>query len=477
MKTSIVNSSKVDLGDRIDAEYFEVSYLENEDKLKKVNGKPLSNYCKLVSSAFYPAATDLYSIGEIPFIRCVDCIEYPAITSLQNETFEKLPLFFIKDNKTIKLLKKEDIVITKVGTPCYASIIRDIEEVALSRTVLGLYKIKGIDPFYLTVYLRSKYGYEQLFRERELTIQYQLTLERVGRILIYEPVNESFEKQIRQVFLVSQRLSMQAVEQYKEAEQILLSELGLLDWKPQHQLSFTKHFSDTKSSARIDAEYFQPMYEEIIRVVTKICEAKPIGQYEFIHVTTGQYAEDYCDRTSGLPYIRGTDLLNGTVNMDGLVYISRESQDKAKLAKEGDVVVTRVGTIGLSARIPKECEGGTISDNLIRLRVIGNEINSYYLALFLDSVLGRSLMTRNSRGSVQQRLNQETLKEIIVPLLNKDVQQNIASKVQEAHKRRSQSKNLLEIAKRGVEIAIEKNEEEAQNWINQEVKSLCLTIT
>jgi hypothetical protein len=243
-----------------------------------------------------------------------------------------------------------------------------------------------------------------------LTIQYQLTLERVGRILIYEPVDEALQKIIRRVFIESQSLCIKATEQYAEAEKTLLSELGLLNWKPKYQLSFIKNFSDTQSAYRIDAEYFQPLYDEIVKVITKIGEAKPIGEYEFIKVTTGQYAEEYCDKTSGLPYIRGTDLLNGTVNMEGLVYIPRETQDKTKLALEGDVVVTRVGTIGLSARIPKECEGGTISDNLIRLRIISDELNSYYLALFLDSTLGRSLMIRNSRGSVQQRLNHGNLK-------------------------------------------------------------------
>jgi hypothetical protein len=150
MKISVVNSSKIDLGDRIDAEYFEPSYLENENRLKKATAKPLSNYCSLVSSAFYPAATGYYVSGEMPFIRCVDCIEFPTITHLQDDTFERLPHSFVKENRTIKVLKDGDIVITKVGTPCYASIIYGLDKVALSRTVLGVCKIKDIDPFYLT---------------------------------------------------------------------------------------------------------------------------------------------------------------------------------------------------------------------------------------------------------------------------------------------------------------------------------------
>ena len=69
MQYSVVKSSKIDLGDRIDAEYFEPSYLENESKLRRVNAEPLFKYVKLASSAFYPSATGYYKVGEIPCIR------------------------------------------------------------------------------------------------------------------------------------------------------------------------------------------------------------------------------------------------------------------------------------------------------------------------------------------------------------------------------------------------------------------------
>ena len=109
MQYSVVKYSKIDLGDRIDAEYFEPSYLKNENRLKKVDAKPLAKYAKVVSSAFYPSATGYYKIGELLFIRCVDCIDYPAITKLQDESFEKLPHNFINANKTIKKIKNGDI--------------------------------------------------------------------------------------------------------------------------------------------------------------------------------------------------------------------------------------------------------------------------------------------------------------------------------------------------------------------------------
>ena len=42
----------------------------------------------------------------------------------------------------------------------------------------------------------------------------------------------------------------------------------------------------------------------------------------------------------------------------------------------------------------------------------------------------------------------------------------------ESQKAKSLSKRLLDIAKRGVEMAIEKDEQDAQKWIDEELKKL-----
>ncbi len=54
---------------------------------------------------------------------------------------------------------------------------------------------------------------------------------------------------------------------FKASQNILLSELVLLDWKPKHQLSFVKNLSEIEQAGRIDAEYLQPKYDEIIKML------------------------------------------------------------------------------------------------------------------------------------------------------------------------------------------------------------------
>jgi len=242
---------------------------------------------------------------------------------------------------------------------------------------------------------------------------------------------------------------------YSQAEVLLLEELGLNNFKPEEELYYIVNLSDVKSAHRTDAEYFQPKFKKIEEKLVKDFNSKQIKHLDFIKVTTGQYSEEYTTKTEGSPYIRGTDLAQGTVKQDNLLYINPERQIPSKKAREGDVVVTRVGTIGISARLPKEVEGGTISDNLIRLRFPEETLNSYYVSLFFNTI-GSQLMIRESRGSVQARLNQETLKEIVLPIVTKSTQQIVADLVRQSHKARKKSKELLEKAKREVEEFIEK---------------------
>ncbi len=77
---------------------------------------------------------------------------------------------------------------------------------------------------------------------------------------------------------------------------------------------------------------------------------------------------------------------------------------------------------------------------------------------------------RDVGGSVINHWLVDQVKNTIIPMLDDSVQKEISSKIAESFLKRQQSMSLLEIAKSGVEMAIEKNEEAAEAWIKQEVK-------
>ena len=121
---------------------------------------------------------------------------------------------------------------------------------------------------YIATFLQSKYGQFQIKRNTRGAVQQGLLLEDMEQIKVYIP-SEKLEKSICRDIQASIELNRSSTEMYREAQTILLSELGLVDWRPKHQLTFVKNYSDTDTQERIDAEYYQPKYEEIEAVIRR----------------------------------------------------------------------------------------------------------------------------------------------------------------------------------------------------------------
>ena len=61
--------------------------------------------------------------------------------------------------------------------------------------------------------------------------------------------------------------------------------------------------------------------------------------------------------------------------------------------------------------------------------------------------------------------------------MSKSVLQRIRNQVKASHQKRDSSKQLLEIAKTGVERAIETDEATATIWMNQQLETLGVKLT
>jgi type I restriction enzyme M protein len=70
-----------------------------------------------------------------------------------------------------------------------------------------------------------------------------------------------------------------------------------------------------------------------------------------------------------------------------------------------------------------------------------------------------------------------TIKNMYIPLVTKDVQLLIAEKMQNGKDAKSKSKQLLEIAKTGVERAIATDEATATAWMNQQLEALGINLS
>jgi hypothetical protein len=131
----------------------------------------------------------------------------------------------------------------------------------------------------------------------------------------------------------------------------------------------------------------------------------------------------------------------------------------------GDVLVSRSGSLAVTAVVEPEWADALISSHLIRLRITDKRIDPYYLALFLGAIPGKMQIQQRSNGGVQPEINQPALKSILVPVPPQNAQQEIRRLILSARKLRDSSNDLLEAAKRSVEIAIEQDEQAAISFL------------
>ncbi|ALF52501.1 hypothetical protein ACX27_06010 [Nostoc piscinale CENA21] len=84
---------------------------------------------------------------------------------------------------------------------------------------------------------------------------------------------------------------------------------------------------------------------------------------------------------------------------------------------------------------------------------------------------------RRVHGVAYYSISQPDLAKLLIPILPKHRQQKIVEKINSSFSLKLKSKQLLEIAKTGVERAIETDEAAATTWINQQLEALGINLT
>jgi len=374
--------------------------------------------------------------------------------------YKSLPQYHIKEN---------DILITVVGTLGKAAIARIKDSCSIFSCKSTLIKTRKIDPYYLLTYLNSNVGQLFALRGTRGAIQQGLNLTDLKEIMVFIP-SISFQVKIKEIILNSFSLVDEASNLYSQAEQSLLSELGLLDWKPKHQLSFVRNYSDTKSAERIDAEYFQPIYEDILNAITSSECYNCLGDLVSIKKCVEPGSEAYQD--SGIPFIRVSNLSKFSINDNNQQFLSPELYETLKQyqPKKNEILLSKDATPSIAYYLKDDPSKMIPSGGILRLSIKDREkIIPEYLTLVLNSLIIQKQVERDIGGSIIDHWLVDQVKNTLVPILPINKQQEISNTINESFCSREKSKQLLEIAKRGVELAIEENEIEAEKWINEEL--------
>lgn len=344
MQVSCVNYRKLDQGTRLDAEYYKPNFLEIEKILKKGDYKLLDDVSKSIKSfGAYALCNQMVLVNKgIPFIRCKDIkegfVDFSEVLSIDKSTHQLLSKSAVTPN-TVMLTMSGTVGNSAIADPKWNYPINSNQDIAKIETN------DFINPYYLTVFFNCKYGKSQTERLPIGSIQQHIFIWQLKGLLIFTP-SKIFHNLIAKLYIEAIQSLTDSEIFYQKAEQMLLSELGLLNWNPKHQLSFVKNFSDTQSADRIDAEYFQPMYEEVIKAIKKY-KGGFVRLSDVAKTKRGSLISDYFyNDKEGTPYIRGADFSSGFLEDKKFVYIDKSFKQKTETRiKKGEIIfaLIRIG--------------------------------------------------------------------------------------------------------------------------------------
>ena len=325
-----------------------------------------------------------------------------------------------------------------------------------------------VTPEYLTAFLNTRYGMLDVKRRARISInQSNVNPEELKRVEIPLLCDE-LQSEITFSYDKAFSLIQASEAKFHQSQTLILSELGLANWQPQHRLTFVRNYSDTQRADRIDAEHFQPKYDDIISAI----RGYPGGWDmlgSLVHVKDKNYKPE--DKTE-YKYIELADIGGNGEITDCMV---EEGQDLPSRARRkvavGDVIVSSIeGSLNRIALIGQEYDQALCSTGFHVLN--SKELNSETLLVLMESVVGQLQLKKGCSGTILTAISRDGLDKLAVPVILSDKQAHIKQRITESFSLRKQSKHLLVCAKRAVEIAIEQDEQTAIDWLKGETCSL-----
>ena len=327
----------------------------------------------------------------------------------------------------------------------------------------------NINPYYLMIFLKSYYGQSQINRYYSGSSgQIEIYSKNFDNFII--PIfSNNFQLKIENLVKSSHQKLENSKSLYKQAEQLILKELDLLDYKSSKEKVAIKNLSESFGvSGRLDSEYYQPKYDEILEKI-KLTKYDRLGNIVNMLKSIEPGSEAY--QESGIPFVRVSNLTKFEISKPD-IHLSKNLFDNEILEKlqpkKDTILLSKDGTVGIAYNVKKDSNFVT-SGAILHLSIKRDDVLPEYLTLVLNSLLVQMQSQRDAGGSIIKHWKPSEIKKILIPIINKTIQSQIEQKIKKSFELKEQSKQLLDIAKKAVEIAIEEDEDIAMEYINDQI--------
>lgn len=333
------------------------------------------------------------------------------------------------------------------------------EKATISPNIIAAELKDSINPLFVGVFANSIYGHMQLESGMKVVAQPTISTESIRCFRIPQQ-SRSFQDSIGGVFSQAIRTQTKAVLALQKAEATLLQALNLSNRQAPEPLSYTRSSSDAFAAERLDAEYFHPAKTAALAALQAHSHFT-VGDL-FVSVRELWQPDDWTAGTT----VRNYDLSDA---LSPFLDASKQPTDveliasTKKVIQAGDLVVSRLRSYlkEIAVVLPSDNTRMVASSEFIVLRPRAESFPTEVLMVYLRSVLPQVVFKWSQDGSNHPRFNEKELLALPLPQMEEGTQETIKAAVLASRQAKQRATQLLDAAKRAVEIAIEESEDAA----------------
>lgn len=439
----------------IGAEYYSKEFVNVVSKVKAIEHDTLVNASEIITDGDHGASDYqdegvLYILSECVKLGYLDLTKARFITEQKHQELKR------------SALHPGDVIVTKTGVNFGISAVIP-EGLGECNTIAHVGKItlkEGINPYLVSSFLNSRYGYYQMRRRGLKATRPEMKLVEMKDILIPVFHSGQLSEMVKKTIEKGYDILNLATKGYNDAVEYLEGEIGidpkLISKDSVSIMSFSESFGGT---GRFDAEYYQKKNYDVLDMLN----AKgTIGTLCHIYdktFTPSDY-EEY-------KYIELANIGQSGEIEDVESVLGENLPTRARrLVKKGNVIVSSIeGSLESCAIITDEYDNAICSTGFY---VIDSDLyNSETLLALLKSKPIQMLLKRGCSGTILTNITKDEFLNIPLPEVDEDVQKKVKDRVSMAYALREKSKELFESAKKAIEIAIENDETTAVKWLEE----------
>jgi len=448
-KTDIITNNN----NRLDAKYFYINHVFS--KLKNYNSykiKTLGDLKAKISSGSYINKYISKTQG-VPYIR-VGNIKPFSISE------DDVNLVYVSNDlpKKIKVEKNSIILGRTQATTAklaVASIVsQENEGYVISQHISKIVlEDDTLTPYFLVAYLNSNFYKLQTALATHGDTRVELTHSQLRNIRIFIPRQDIIKSISDKVKLII-KYNFLSLENIREAKNTLSDLLGINSLNLKKVKAYSINYSLLEKNNFWNPLFYYPPYLNIFKEIKKNINTIPLGEIVNIKKGTEVGSDNYViglEKKEGyIPFIRTSDLINYEADQFPDYYISNDIYQKLNQdIRPGDILFTKDGKIGMTAMLTQE-DKAIIASGIVRVR-LKPEASHYnvtpeylFTVLSLKEIGFNQALRRTVIASTIPHLREQRLKEIEIPIPNKNIIDNITILVKKAFDLKTQRKRLIE---------------------------------